>query len=123
MRHSFILLALLAGPPALAGEHFSPRQCASQSSTPVINACAQQDYDAADRNLNAEYKKLRTRLPSASRATLLDQQRAWLKARDPRCKAALESEEGGTIWTSMYTTCLADATRERTYQLRHWKSR
>ena len=94
---------------------------ASENNTHAINACAQQDYEAADRALNVEYRKTRARLPALAQAVLLAEQRAWLKARDPDCQQALESEEGGSIWTSLYTHCLAEATRERTAQLRTWK--
>jgi uncharacterized protein YecT (DUF1311 family) len=117
MRYFSVLFALTLGSPALAADN-----CASQSSTHAINACAQQDYEAADRALNAEYAKLRARLPAAAKAGLLAEQRAWLKARDPNCRKELESEQGGTIWTSMYLACQAEATRERTQQLRKWKA-
>ena len=123
MRQLFILLALLTGQAALANDKLASEKCPSQSSTHAINACAQQDYDAADRALNAAYKKARATLVATEKAALLAEQRAWLKARDPRCKQAFESEEGGSIWTSLYTTCLADATRERTAQLRNWKKK
>jgi uncharacterized protein YecT (DUF1311 family) len=117
MRYFSVLLAVALGSPAIAAD-----KCDSQGSTHAINACAQQDYEAADRVLNAEYKKTRARLPAAARAKLLVEQRAWVKARDPRCKEELESEQGGTIWASMYLECQAEATRERTLQLRKWKA-
>jgi uncharacterized protein YecT (DUF1311 family) len=118
MRHLPVLFALVLGSSAIAADN-----CASQSSTPAINACAQQDYEAADRALNAEYAKTRARLPAAAKAKLLAEQRTWLKARDPDCKKELENEQGGTIWTSLYLACQAEATRERTQQLRTWKAK
>lgn len=116
MRYFSVLFVVLVGQSALAAD-----KCGSQGSTHAINACAQQDYEAADRALNAEYLKTRARLPAPAKAKLLAEQRAWVKARDPNCKEELESEQGGTIWTSMYLGCLAQATRERTLQLRKWK--
>ncbi len=121
MRHLLMLLALLTSQPSLANDKNASAKCVAPDSTHAINACAQQDYDAADRALNVEYKKTRARLPAPAQAELLVEQRAWLKARDPNCKRTFESEEGGSIWTSLYTNCLADATRERTAQLRNWK--
>ena len=49
-------------------------------------------------------------------------QRAWLKARDPACRLLLKEDEGYTIWPSEFDNCRAEASRERTAQLRTWKT-
>jgi uncharacterized protein YecT (DUF1311 family) len=118
-----IILTLLVGNPALAAANPQPPSCATTHSTPELNACEHKHFEAADRVLNSEYKKTRARLPASAQAQLLEEQRAWLKGRDLACKEALQSEEGGTIWTSLYTICRADATRARTKQLRSWQAK
>ena len=118
MRHLPLFLALLIGQAALAAA-----PCDPSGGTPAVDFCAQQDYEAADRALNAQYKKTRARLPAAAKGKLLAEQRAWIKARDPACTARLKNEEGGTIWTSMFSECQAEATRERTAQLRNWEKK
>ena len=120
MRYLAIFLALLVGHQALAANGPKAPNCGDTHSTPELNACEHKLYEAADRVLNSEYKKTRARLPPAAQERLLEEQRAWIKNRDPRCREELRGEEGGTIWTSLYTICLADATRERTRALRTW---
>ena len=118
MRSLSILFAMTLALPALAAA-----DCGRQTSTHAINACAQQEFDVADHALNAEYKKLRARLAAPDKERLLAEQRAWIKGRDPQCREDLEADQGGTIWTSLYLECQAQATRDRTAQLRHWISK
>ena len=123
MRCLAIFLALLVGHAALAIARPQPPDCGHTHSTPELNECEHKLYEAADRELNSEYKKTRARLPAAAQARLLAEQRAWIKNRDPKCRKELQGEDGGTIWTSLYSICQADATRERTLQLRSWQAK
>lgn len=121
MRTFFALfLTLLVSQTAAAAANPPGPDCGNTHSTPELNDCERKLYEAADRALNSEYKNTRARLSPPARAKLLQDQRAWVKQRDPTCKADLTGEEGGTIWKSLYSICLAEATRERTQKLRTW---
>ncbi len=49
--------------------------------------------------------------------SLLKAQRAWLKFRDAHCETVAAQYAGGTIQPMAATTCLEQATKERTKQL------
>lgn len=94
--------------------------CDLNGSTPEINACAIQDFENADRTLNSEYTRLRRSLTASEQTKLQKEQRVWLKSRDVECEALLKGDEGGSIWTSEFYTCIAEATRNRVDSLRTW---
>lgn len=112
-------LLLLTASVAYGGEM---PHCNPEGSGPEINACAREDSARADRELNRIYKALKARLAVGDRARLVADQRAWLKARDPACRLLLKADEGYTIWPSEFDNCRAEASRERTAQLRAWKT-
>ena len=112
-------LLLLAASIAYGGEM---PHCNPEGSGPEINACAREDFARADRELNRIYKALKARQAGGDRTRLVADQRAWLKERDPACRLLLKEDEGYTIWPSEFDNCRAEASRERTAQLRAWKT-
>ena len=82
-----------------------------------MNACAVRDYRAADAQLNLRYRALISSLANAQVARLRQQQRAWLRERDPSCKREAQSFEGGSAWPLMFYSCLQKATESRTEAL------
>jgi uncharacterized protein YecT (DUF1311 family) len=97
-------------------------KCNPAGNQQEMNACAVRDYQLADKELNKEYKKKIAGLSPADQDALRKEQRAWLKARDPKCKEAIKESLGGSIWTLEYHGCLTTATTDRTRVLRAWRN-
>ena len=92
-----------------------------------MNACAKQDWEAADRLLNAAYKQAKVRArqndeyleagetPAAK--LLLEAQRAWIPFRDQACELESTLMRGGSAQPLLYWGCMARLTEQRTYDL------
>lgn len=107
-----LLLALLF----VSSSAFAQYECDYAGSQREMNACAIQDYKAADAALNTAYaKKLKTLSPAKQKALRIEQ-RNWIKRRDARCLSKKKGE--GTNVTIDYLTCLQSYTEVRTLQLR-----
>ena len=122
-----LALALQASPPDPAWN------CADPQVQMEMNWCAGQDYEAADKALNAQWALTRAamrardaewaQLGSADKrpgwaASLLEAQRGWLRYRDAHC--ALEGYEarGGSLEPLLVLTCKTSLTRARTKALK-----
>ena len=102
--------------------------CTTPTSQAEMSICAGRDYEAADAELNAAYKKARAamksydaELPADRRGNakaLLEAQRAWIPYRDAACEAEGFPFQGGTIRPMIIAECLARLTRQRTDDLR-----
>ncbi len=88
-----------------------------------MSACAVGDFETADRELNVIYKELMGSMPESKQKALQNEQRAWLKARDPKCEVEANdgAEEGGSMWPMLYQSCRANATQARIKILKQWK--
>lgn len=82
-----------------------------------MNMCQQQDYEAADRQLNAAYRALTAKIDAEAKALLVDAQRAWIAFRDKECKYEAAPNEGGSIYPLIYAGCLTQLTKTRTKEL------
>ncbi|MDD5579548.1 MAG: lysozyme inhibitor LprI family protein [Methylobacter sp.] len=118
IRAALLAILLLLSACIFAAEDESPLQCRYDGNQQEMNACAVRDYKAADRALNDEYKKLMTLLPPVEQQRLRQDQRAWLKRRDPHCKAEAKLSEGGSIWPLEFSGCLRVITGHRTGELK-----
>ena len=79
------------------------------------------DFENIDRELNVIYKQLKGSMPESKQKTLQNEQRAWLKKRDPMCrKKASDEAEGGSMWPMLYQSCRATSTQARIKQLKQW---
>lgn len=108
-----ILMALLlVSSSAMASGY----KCNYEGSQREMNACAIQDFKAADAELNAAYKRKMQMLHPKQQQVLRLQQRTWIQRRDARCKSKKYGE--GTNVTIDYLTCLQSFTEVRTLQLR-----
>ena len=96
--------------------------CKYDGNQQEMNACAVRDYKAADGLLNIKYKQALSALPPEVQEQLRQEQRAWLKKRDPRCKAEAKPSEGGSIWPLEFFSCLKHVTEQRTKALEHWQA-
>jgi uncharacterized protein YecT (DUF1311 family) len=131
MNRTFVAPLLLAAvafaSPALSAE--DDIDCDNANSTVEMNFCADKDFAAADRALNAAYRSVLTdakkrdveppydakHFEDALRAS----QRAWVAYRDADCKDLVAQEwSGGTGTTSAVLGCMTEKTKQRTKDLK-----
>lgn len=121
-----ILTALLLLSSAQAAE---PQvDCEDPMTQMAMNICSGRDYKAADRELNAVWKKASARAKEwdaevgdgTQHRELLAAQRAWLTFRDAQCSFEANQYRGGSIMPLIQSTCLTTLTKARTEQLREY---
>jgi len=123
MLMSLMLLAAAAQEPRV--------DCDNPQYQVEMNFCAGRDYDAADTELNAQWKltvaALKARDKTIDRSydsqpthydTLLAAQRAWLTYRDQHCLSESFAARGGSMAPMLHSGCMARLTKERTEQLK-----
>lgn len=118
-----------------ASQAGAPRRyrCDDPQNQVEMTACAGIDFERADAELNATWRKAIARARSADRefedirgaddrpgseAVLREAQRAWIIFRDAHCTLNGYDARGGTMEPMLYNGCRARITRERTFQLR-----
>jgi len=81
----------------------------------TMNQCAAQQNAAADKELNALYQQITSRLKSNpdSKKQLVSAQRAWVAFRDAECKFSASGVEGGSVYPLIYSNCVTELTRAR----------
>jgi uncharacterized protein YecT (DUF1311 family) len=109
-------------------EDSAAADCSNATTQMDMNSCSDQDYQAADAELNAQYKKTRAamleidkrldgNLKGAEKA-LLAGQRAWIDYRDGECAAEGFEARGGSMEPMLVSGCKANLTRSRTKELK-----
>ena len=101
--------------------------CANAVTQIDMNQCAYTDWEAADADLNAAYKRAMALLqkwdadmPEAEKggaAALKDAQRAWITFRDKACEAEGHAMKGGSAEPLLVYGCMRQLTEDRTGQL------
>jgi len=102
--------------------------CDNAMTQMAMNICAGRDYQKADRELNAVWKKAAARAKETDESVgggtqhreLLAAQRAWLTFRDAHCSFEANQYRGGSIMPLIRSTCLTALTEARTKQLREY---
>jgi uncharacterized protein YecT (DUF1311 family) len=93
--------------------------CKNPVATTEINYCAEQAYQAADKELNGIYKKLIAAAGSnAEKERLVNAQRAWITFRDKHCEFDTFKMREGTGYTGFLSMCLEDLTKQRIVTLK-----
>ncbi|MDH7801716.1 uncharacterized protein YecT (DUF1311 family) [Rhizobium sp. AN70] len=123
--HVAAALLFLAAGPAFADD--AP-DCTSPQTQTDMTICAGQEYDKADKQLNAEYQKVRKQLAERDKSAeesdkgatdaLIAAQRAWVAFRDANCEAFGFQARGGTMEPMLVSSCLADMSSKRADELR-----
>lgn len=125
-----LAVVLLLGSPAMA-EDEPEIDCENAEAQQEMNWCAARDYEAADAELNAVWKKVVQGARDADKdlaemgddgrpgyeETLRKSQRAWIGYRDAWCDYSGFEARGGTLEPLLVSSCLADLTRARTKEL------
>jgi uncharacterized protein YecT (DUF1311 family) len=102
--------------------------CAAAQTQAEMNACAYQDWEAADAVLNALWPQARAvtkaqdadlpeELKGADQA-LLNAQRAWIAFRDAQCASEGFAMRGGSAEPLLIYGCMASLTEDRVEDLR-----
>jgi len=107
IRRLVVLLAMVVAMPATV---FAQSQM-------ELNQQAGTTLQDADRQLNAAYTKLRTRLGPESRARLQAAEEAWIRFRDRECAFIGAPTAGGSIHGMIVAQCQARLTRVRVKDL------
>jgi uncharacterized protein YecT (DUF1311 family) len=121
MRLAALLLLLAA--PAAAQEI----DCANAMTQSDMNACAYQDWEAWDAELNAAYGAAMdllqgwdANLPEGEKGNtevMREAQRAWITFRDKACEAEAFAMKGGSAEPLIVYDCMARLTEARAGQL------
>lgn len=97
--------------------------CIAPQQQQLMNACAAQDYAAADAALNAAWGPARDFARNIGQGdALLQAQRAWLAYRDAACEVHASPYQGGSIQPLIRLTCLRHVTEARTRLLQEFRS-
>jgi uncharacterized protein YecT (DUF1311 family) len=114
---SHALAALAIAFVGLSSAH--AEDCADASSQLSMNICADQEFEAADKQLNTTYRQVTGRLKGdqAATALLIKAQRAWLSFRDAQCEFAASANAQGSIYPMLIAQCRSAATHARTKEL------
>lgn len=119
------LLAVLAASPAFAQDY----DCTTTEIQQEMNACAEEDWLAADEYLNEAYmvameamKDIDADLPKAEQGAALNLrngQRAWITYRDATCAAEGYAMHGGSAEPLLIYGCYARLTAVRSEELQN----
>ncbi len=111
---ALVLGWMVVSPPAWA------QACDANADQMTLNQCADEDYRAADAELNERYRAVVTRLADSPDAKnlLTVAQRAWIEFRNGECAFVASSVEGGSIHPMIASGCLAEMTRARSAELK-----
>lgn len=79
-----------------------------------MTECTEEELSKEDKRLNAEYKAVMSKLDTAQKKELRTKQRAWIKARDQKCKLEEDSGQAGML---NHVSCLNEWTKKRADEL------
>ncbi|KJZ34019.1 lysozyme inhibitor LprI family protein [Pseudomonas sp. B21-040] len=110
--YSRVLLALT---PVLFTSMAFALDCDNAADQATMNQCAAQQHAAADKELNALYQQITTRLKSEPerKKSLVGAQRAWIAFRDAECNFSASGVEGGSVYPLIYSNCVTELTKAR----------
>ena len=102
--------------------------CKEPQTQADMTICAGKDYEKADKQLNAEYQKLRKLLTERDKTAdadgkgatdaLVTAQRAWVAFRDANCALSGFQARGGSMEPMLISSCLAEMSGKRAEELR-----
>jgi uncharacterized protein YecT (DUF1311 family) len=92
--------------------------CAGAQSQGEMNICWAKESKAADARLNETYRQFMARLNDEEKVQLKKAQLAWIAYRDANCDFVADQYKGGTMRPLIAAICVADATNNRTTELK-----
>jgi uncharacterized protein YecT (DUF1311 family) len=131
MRAAAPALSLLLCCTASADAQQPEPDCRKAVTQMDLNICADQDYRAADAELNKTYRLAVAAMQATDKElgdidsayagaleALKKAQRAWIGYRDGQCELAGFEARGGSMEPMLVSGCLAELTRKRTAELK-----
>lgn len=100
-----------------AGQVEPPANCNTPQTQLEMNLCAKAWFEEEDDKLNQFYQDLKLTLNSAQQSDLTNAELAWLDFRDANCEFEASQVEGGSMQPTLYFSCLAELSRDRTAEL------
>jgi len=110
-------LGALPGNAASNDDPFKGTDCKKAQAQMDLNYCADRDFQAQDKALNALYRLLMSKYDVKSQGLLKTAEKTWIAFRDSECTFETASSEGGSIQPMEYSGCLSELTRARIKQL------
>ena len=123
-----LMILFLVSSAVFLGFHTVTAQdvCDDAYTQAELNQCTYEDYQNADKDLNAVYKVLVDTIKKSgdteAKTKLVEAQRAWIKFRDAECEFSAHPMNGGSGWPMLHNGCMAHLTRVRTDELRSYIS-
>jgi len=114
-----LLVLSLACAPAWAQ---AGAACRTGGTVEEVNACAVQDFQAADTAIAVLYGDVMRALSAHERPQLRQEQGAWQRERTARCKQATRATEQQAEGPRLYHECLTRETQQRRRGLMRWLS-
>lgn len=93
------------------------QDCGSLKTQQDMNACAYENYQAVDAELNEAYQRLKSALSEDGQQALVAAELAWLDFRDLDCRLERSQFEGGSIAPLIHNSCLEARTNIRINEL------
>ncbi|MDO9415013.1 lysozyme inhibitor LprI family protein [Pararhizobium sp.] len=128
---ALVLLGVAYTAPPASAEDYPPVDCENAQTQFDMNYCANEEYLAADKALNAAYKTVMGHMEATDKdlaavsptyagavEALKKAQRAWIAYRDGQCELSGFSARGGSMEPMLVSGCLADLTKKRTQELK-----
>lgn len=101
-----------------SAQHMNAKDAPCQSGPNAEQTqCFFKEAQAADRELNLVYNKIRTALSPTDQSKLQAAQRLWVQFRDANCAAERELYDGGSAAPMVFQACLGADTRQRIAEL------
>ena len=94
--------------------------CKPTGTVAEINACAVQDFQAADATIQILYEDVMRALSAHERPQLRQEHSAWVRERTVQCKRETQATETQAEGPSLYHQCLTRKTQERRKGLMRW---
>src|SRR5262245_3185360 len=112
---SIIFFGMLAGMPASLAAN-----CNDSSNQMQLNICADQDFKAADKALNATYQEITKQMSqdAEGKKRLVAAQKAWIGFRDAECAFQTGNSIDGSIYPMLVGICKTTLTKKRTLDLK-----
>src|SRR5450830_1401846 len=101
----------------------STNPCDTLNGTIEVSACAQQGFEAKDKELNRVYQTVLKQLDTyqdngpATKKLLILAQRKWVEFRNADCAAVERLYQGGSVANAMYLDCMVHHTEQRIKEL------
>jgi uncharacterized protein YecT (DUF1311 family) len=93
-----------------AHAHAETLDCKNASDQTSLNRCADLDFKAADKKLNATYATLMKKISAQGKPRLQKAERAWVAFRDAQCDFQTSSPDPYSARPMVYAGCLKQLT-------------